>query len=332
MPPLVFLLGAGFNVDAKAAAGTIRDTYEREVKCRYPLTADLLRPCFAIDTLPPDKSIEDLFAEAQARQDFSPVRKMAETLMEADYYVADALFPRDGSRENVYSRFFDRFRGCRFLTFNYDSLPEIALLRRGRWHPRDGYGVPVEVDDVRRHGPASEPSEPSSPVLHLHGSLCVYAREIDLVAQSGDLIQWIQPRRVPEFLFDPDALGLVFAPFTRQTRAIGYSYVQFRVVAPVPDKAEGLEGVFVRRMYAQAAEWLRATDLLTVIGYSFSPVDRASYSPLIRALLQQGRKRILLVTPGAASTAERLSREHPEIEWRATSMGFAQWVESGFPG
>ncbi len=53
--------------------------------------------------------------------------------MEADYYVAWKLATTEN--RNSYQRFFEYFDEANFLTFNYDSLPEIFLSRKDRWFP-----------------------------------------------------------------------------------------------------------------------------------------------------------------------------------------------------
>lgn len=129
------LLGAGFNADAKAQAGPI-DGYSiyngrHEIQCGYPLASDLAELCFGIDRPPAGRSIEDLFQEAQEAQNAEPMRHLAEVLMKADYYLPAKLIPAFGARSNPYASFFDRFADCHFITFNYDSLPELFLLNEG---------------------------------------------------------------------------------------------------------------------------------------------------------------------------------------------------------
>jgi len=54
----VFLLGAGFSVDAASEAG-YPIVSSSGLKTHYPITGELLEPCFGIAALPPEKSIED---------------------------------------------------------------------------------------------------------------------------------------------------------------------------------------------------------------------------------------------------------------------------------
>jgi hypothetical protein len=57
----LFLLGAGFDIDATREASPIYHN------CSYPLIADVLKLCFGLETLPPGKSVEDLFARQVLR-------------------------------------------------------------------------------------------------------------------------------------------------------------------------------------------------------------------------------------------------------------------------
>lgn len=60
---MLFLPGAGFNIDA---SGVARDLglLEHEPACYYPLVSDTLKICFDAGEIPPGKSVEVHFAEA----------------------------------------------------------------------------------------------------------------------------------------------------------------------------------------------------------------------------------------------------------------------------
>lgn len=136
---MLFLIGAGFNVDAVEEAGPIYGT-----SSGYPLVADALHLCFGLQEVPRGKSVEDLFAEALEGGDYSPMDKLSQRLMEADYWLATRLV--SAAEPNCYQRFFGMFSREHFLTFNYDSLIETFLLRLGHWYPHDGYGVDVDAE------------------------------------------------------------------------------------------------------------------------------------------------------------------------------------------
>src|SRR5439155_15461888 len=88
----LFLLGAGFNIDANREAGPVPNRYYREqIDCGYPLMADVLKLCFGLDHLPEGKSIEDLFSDALQISNYKPMETLVDRLMAADYYLAHKL-------------------------------------------------------------------------------------------------------------------------------------------------------------------------------------------------------------------------------------------------
>src|SRR5260370_15332681 len=103
-PRMVFLLGAGFDIDANREAGSSHNDYS------YPLVADVLKDCFGLDKTPEGKSVEDLFAGALQQRDYKPMEALVERLMGADYYIAQALATAEKS--NSYRRFFEHFDGA----------------------------------------------------------------------------------------------------------------------------------------------------------------------------------------------------------------------------
>ena len=134
--------------------------------------------------------------------------------MEADYRIAQELASPESS--NSYRDFFGKFNGAQFLTFNYDSLPEIFLSQDGRWQPEDGYGVPVSVELAFGANPL-QIAKSDSAVIHLHGSACVYTIESEIVGSpvGGGIAQLV--RRVePLYAFDPDSISHCF-PRYRQS-------------------------------------------------------------------------------------------------------------------
>lgn len=314
----VFILGAGFNVDAAAEAEIDR--------AGYPLVVDLLHRCFGLDALPSGKSVEALFDDSIQRGNLEPLRTLCEVLMEADYYVASAL----QSRSNAYAAFLRRFPDATFITFNYDSLLEILLFADGRWRPEDGYGAPLITELLADSVTARRlPERSQNLVLHPHGSLCVYTSEFQIEPPRRDR----EPARLklrerPLFLFDPESIVGCFPPYGSPPPPTSLSRIEDRVIAPVPNKATGLQEVFVRRTYAEATKHLvRASDIV-VIGYSFNEYDRCSHRPLVEAIRHAG---VLLVSPDAGRSVGRMRAEYPQIAWGAAEMTFAAWAKRGFP-
>jgi hypothetical protein len=317
---LAFLLGAGFSVDAAAEAALLPSK-------GYPLTDDLLAECFGVTTLPPGTSIEDLFGRALSEHNLGPVTRLSDLIMDADGQIAFQLSDAGKHPDNVYATFLRRFPDAHFLTFNYDSLVEIVLLSLGRWRPDDGYGVRVEVGLPSDR--VSLPERSRNVVLHLHGSLCVYAEEYRLDSTSIPSYQVLAARGIALFGFDPDAITFCFQPFEAGDRAMRYHHVDERIVAPVPDKAEGLKEVFITDMYRQADIVLSHADLVVVIGYRFGLYDKASYDRLFRPSRSQ---RMLVVAPDAIDIVHRVRAEYPSLTWQAEPKTFAAWVHADFPG
>ena len=296
---------------------------------RYPLVSELRDVCFGSDALPPDKPIEDLFQWSIDRGEHRPLDILYDILMEADYYITPRL-RRDGTNaDNAYLRFLRDFPKTALMTFNYDSLPEILLLSERSWRPEDGYGVPVQAElrPVRDESLVVEHS--LRPMLHLHGSLCIYIATFFIDSHPSSKFDMLRLKDVPDFLFDPDTLGHCFHPFERVAPGVTYTHVGDRVIAPVPNKAEGLKGAFIESVYRRAVDLVRGASQIVAIGYSFNPNDRASYA---RLLAPAAGRRILVVAPDANSLVKRLRRDHPDIQWEDEALSFAEWVHDRYPG
>lgn len=331
----LFLLGAGFNADAKAEVGPVwgQSIYvgRHEIACSYPLVGDLAHLCFGLAGPPGNESIEELFQRAWESRDFEPIQRLTHALMKADYFLAEGLIPMFGATPNSYSTFFARFAGSSFLTFNYDSLPELFLLRQDRWYPHDGYGVPVDAEVMPGHEHLRECSS-GSLVLHLHGSLCLYTSTSTFVQAPREQIAWHTQRERPQYLFDPHSIATLFSPFKQAPMVLGYHPPERRIVAPVPDKAEGLRKEFITAVYARATELVAASDAPVIaIGYSFDEHDRASYHPILSAVAKKAAARVVLVLPEAQVLKRRMQSEYPGISWSAEARTFTAWANAGFP-
>jgi hypothetical protein len=333
MTRTLFLIGAGFNADAACEAGPVYGTSiyigRHQIDCGYPLAADTARLCFGLAEVPSDKSIEDLFSEALEHDDYSPVEKLAQRLMQADYYLATRLACSEAS--NCYLAFLNRFAETQFLTFNYDSFVETFLFRLGYWYPHDGYGVPVEAELLPEAAVFAD-RKSTSLVLHLHGSFCLYTSESETRSDPGDRIEWLVQRERPCYIFDPDSISTIFAPYRRVLPRLGYQPVERRVIAPVPEKAEGLKQPFVRETYAKALGLVRESAALVAIGYSFNSYDRASYHPVLQALCESPDRTLFLVSPHAGKLAEKLRGEYAHLRVEPIEETFKGWAGASFRG
>jgi hypothetical protein len=327
-----FLIGAGFNADAAKEAGPVHgnsiDAGHYLIDCGYPLVADTAHLCFGSSQAPTDKSIEELFAETIKRNDYEPLKKLADRLMEADYRIAYRLATSETA--NCYREFFRTFDGADFLTFNYDSLPEIILHHSGRWFPHDGYGVPVEVETDRLAPATMEPAPQStSLILHLHGSCCLYTTEFEIQRKPSEALAWLTPLARPRYCFDPDSVSGCFSSYRRMMSNTGYVAIEERVIAPVPDKAESLKATFVREMYRKAIPLVRECESLVAVGYSFNPYDRISYSPVLDAVLA-AKKWLIVVAPDASNVIKRVAADYPCLRIKAIDKTFKEWAQESF--
>ena len=250
--------------------------------------------------------------------------------MKADYHVGRQLL--GASHVNPYRQMIADFPESSYLSFNYDSFLEYGLFRAGRWSPHDGYGVPVYVE----RGFTAEPydrRDSRNLVLHLHGSLLVYTLRHTFEPLRGQSIPMMKWYDRPKFMFDPHSLGTLFYPYIRAEGGLGYNPdVTERVIAPVPEKAEGLREEFLIGVRSKALELLRSHPVVVSIGYSFSPSDGGSYKHLLDELSVHECPRIVLVVPEAAELARRLEKEFPHIVWDHQAMTFVKWAEKGYPG
>ena len=319
----LFLLGAGFNVDA----GRLRTPYRSE--CSYPLVTDVARLCFdiALSEIPSGKSIEDLFWDSQQRHENAPMKRLTEKLMEADYYLAWKL--ADAGQSNCYRDFFETFSGANFLTFNYDSLAEIFLFRTARWYPEDGYGVQVTAELMSEAAlPANRKS--ASKVIHLHGSHCLRPSSFETYQKPGDRFPSLSLRARPVYNFDPDCLSPLFSPYRRVLPDASYKMTYDRVIAPVPNKATELEQPFVREVYEVAHSMVSARGELIAVGYSFNRHDSSSYSTILRALAASHDRRLVLVSPQAGAIKAQISAEFPNLRIEPIAKTFKGWAADSF--
>ena len=327
----LFLLGAGFNIDATSEAGPVYgnsiNAGRYEIDCGYPLVPDLLRLCFGLQELPAGNSIENLFGEALEANNYKPMEVLVDRLMEADYRIAQKLATSEYS--NSYREFFKTFNDANFLTFNYDSLPEILLSQDGRWHPENGYGVPVSTELAFGAKPSTE-SKSSTYVIHLHGTACVYTVESEILGNPVGGVAELVLRATPRYAFDPDSISHCFPGYRRAMSTTGHVAIEERVIAPVPDKSQALKEPFIRQSYANAVGLIRQVGSLTVVGYSFNTHDRASYARLLDVLTQTPDRKLVVVSPQAGELKKKLSMEYRDLRVIPVEKTFGEWARDSF--
>jgi len=327
----LFLLGAGFNADALNESRSFSgdtNTIDR-FSPDYPMVPALGALCFGLSVVASGQSIEDLFQRAIDAHNPEPMDKLADELRNADNYIADPLSRSADSTNNCYAHFFREFRDRSYLTFNYDSLVEIFLLRLGRWDPRNGYGVRVQARLAWNCEARSPPNSPSR-VLHLHGSLCVKTAEVSRPSIRPNQMGLLEPLPEPEYFFQPGSIQPCFRPFERGRIESTHDAAEW-VIAPVRNKASRLSEPFIEEMYQQAVALAREQSPLVVIGYSFNAHDRTSFDPILDAA-GKGAAQVVVVSPDATLTVGNLRGLYPAIDFRPIPTGFAEWVSRDYPG
>jgi len=314
----LFLIGAGFNVDALDEAGNPSGVGP------YPTVNELLVYCFDDQSDLSGKSIEELFQESIESGNWEPMNSLSTLLSQADYNIPELL----NATPNAYSRFLDRYKDATFLTFNYDSLLEILLFNRGLWVPDDGFGVTVQVNRENQRRASNLPKTSHNQILHLHGTFTVYASdyEIDFSSSTGMLID----RNSPHFIFDADRIANCFRPYERQMPTTGYESIERRVIAPVPEKATQEANTFIRSVNEKAKLLLEKCERLIVIGYSFNAHDDVSFRYIFEALEEQGSE-VILISPDAKNVCLRLKDQFGKIQFKPYELGFSAWAEKDFP-
>src|SRR5438552_11016007 len=110
----------------------------------YPLIGTLATECFGREIA--TDQIEQAFSTAIKDGHREPIDRLVSIIQHADHYVG---WEEAKALDSPYSALLDHFEDAQFLSFNYDSLVELILLRRGEWFPQDGFGVSAEVGNSR---------------------------------------------------------------------------------------------------------------------------------------------------------------------------------------
>lgn len=327
----LFLLGAGFNRDASQEAGPIEceSIYIGKYKItpNYPLVSDMWKICFPGETADSSISIEEKIQEHLLRGNAQPIKLLCEEISKCDYYLA----PRLMRNRSCYQLFFEHFSDSHFLSFNYDSLVEAFLLRRGVWRPSDGYGTPVEMSPYRTDGKKIDDRPSHSYVIHLHGSICIYESAVAWDT-TGD-IPYLQLKEKPVFKFDPNSTAQLFYPYQKAPLTIGEDReIERRVIAPVADKSTGLKGEFVKEMYKKSRQFIQSTQRLICIGYDFNKHDLLSYQPILHEVQKNSLCELVIISPNSPNIAAHLIDAASDLEsrLRVVEMTFKQWAQADF--
>ena len=320
----IFILGAGFNKDAKGEVVQVMapNMYVNEFQVDYPLVSDLEK-FFDSENSEQIISIEERFEKAISEKNFKPLTKLYDEITKADHYLAYELANFEDKSSNCYLKFFNKFKNSSFLTFNYDSLVETILFKLKRWYPHDGFGVSVKA--ILKNTDTKRKDSSCCKVLHLHGSFCISTIDIDLETKSGDNISWLRLKKSPDYHFDPVRLTNLFLPYKKSKPFPNLEKTEQRIIAPVPDKAKDLtKKSFIQDTYKKAKSLLRSSDTLVSIGYSFNSLDKNSYECLIQSF--DGRH--IIIDPDAEGIARRLKESNYSAHFIPCVATFKEWVDN----
>jgi len=110
----------------------------------------------------------------------------------------------------------------------------------------------------------------------------------------------------------------------------GFVRIDERVIAPVPDKAEGLKEPFIRDTCREACSRVRASGSLVAIGYSFNRHDAQSYRPILQSLAESGERKLIVVCPEASVLAARIRYEYPHLRVTPIEKTLKCWASDSF--
>ena len=216
-------------------------TSEGARACGHPLVGDLARICFGPDSPRVGESIEDLFHDARERGDSEPVRKLADELFRADYFIAGAWFRQQGAI--AIRRSSTGFR---------ESASSPSTTTRSRRHSSS-----AERAGTRTMGMASEwfmtskavtrtsSIETPRPSSFTSMERCAYSSSFTLQRARAGSFPMHTPS-APEFFFDRHSIASSFTPSARtSTPAYRANDHGRRVVAPAVTTARDLRQPFI---------------------------------------------------------------------------------------
>jgi hypothetical protein len=162
------------------------------------------------------------------------------------------------------------------ITFNYDATLERVLLMQGKWSPRDGYGFEVAFNDLQGKT-ILEFTESPVKTLHLHGSIGWYNPSLTGASLDPSFLQLLGigaidsslPRRPPS----EDQI-LIWPTFLKNY-----------------ELPSSINSLFID-MWKSAAEALRRSNEVLIIGYSLPDADAASFT-LLTANCDRSKVRIV---------------------------------------
>src|SRR5206468_396185 len=104
------------------------------------------------------------------------------------------------------------------------------------------------------------------------------------------------------------------------------------VIAPIPDKSQGLKHAFIQKSFAAALSFVRRAGVLIALGYSFHPYDCASYNLILKTLVQTKERTLFIVSPQAEELAKQILAEYTGLKVHPIEKTFKAWAMDSFRG
>jgi hypothetical protein len=158
----------------------------------------------------------------------------------------------------------------------------------------------------------------------------VYTANFEILGNPFDGLAELVRRGQPLYGFDADSITPFFPGYRRMKSNTGYASIEARVIAPVPDKSEGLKRDFIRDTYLKAVSLVREAGTLVTLGYSFNVHDRGSYDRILQALAQSRDRTLFIVSPEATTLAPRIAAGYPRLKVRTIQKTFRKWAVDSF--
>jgi hypothetical protein len=190
------------------------------------------------------------------------------------------------------------------VTFNYDSMIERVLLRQDKWSPKDGYGSDLVFCDPGCTATLIALPKSKVKVLHLHGAVGWYRKPhlhpgVTVTTDGGALPrEALSPASLDtEISLDPLFLQALDIPAVDASMPERPSDQDQILLHPSFMKDYGGEdsgnNVF-RGLWKKAADALRASEEIVIVGYSLPAADAAAWTLLLTSCVAT---RITVVDP-----------------------------------
>jgi hypothetical protein len=267
---------------------------------------------------------------------------------------------QNGPSESIYRYLLD-FCGPddTFITFNWDTLLDRALVDTGGWNPNDGYGVQfssVLNETWKQKIEGAHNFTTNWKLLKLHGSTNwlvplthVHLETFEYISSVPDsnsiFLYWhstmpyethrsrwrggyvptcycYYPPNIPTDFFtqkqlssEPGKLWVKFTPlgiFSPFDELAGDGIpASPLLITPIRQKKYDIYQSTINNLWLYAADSLKTTSKIVIVGYSFPSTDMRALELLGNALNERkGEITVEIVAPDAAEIVSRIEKEH----------------------